>query len=159
MELGSEPEAKGLIENEDKEILLEEYRQLVGERRFVMTRYMQTLIFYPVVMGYSFVELVSFQSRFTAALIAVFMLVANTIFLYGADKFRSMAYHALNREAVIAHHLRTQKPHPMLWGYYFGIAAVVLGYLVIIVVFYVKMFHPEWALVGGQLPPVAIHMH
>ncbi|HVG20208.1 MAG TPA: hypothetical protein VNI02_14255 [Blastocatellia bacterium] len=123
---------------------MEEYKIIVSERRFIMTRYMQSLIFYPVIMGYSFKELLGSQSRWSLVLFAIFMVLVNTAFFYSAINFRSMAYHALDREMILADHLGVQRPHPMIWGYYTGIYGLTVAYILVIIVVWMKIAHPDW---------------
>ena len=127
----------------NEQLILAEYKLIVKERRFVMTRYIQSLIVYPVIMGYSFKELLAAQSPLASVLFSIFMISANSVYWYLANHFRSMAYHALNRETVIAHRLKLQYPHPMIWGYRAGVSAFVIAYLLVGVILFLKVLHPE----------------
>jgi len=134
----------------DKEVILEEYRVIVAERRFIMTRYMQSMTFYVVVMGYSFAQFLAATSISASIVYALFMLLVNTAFVFGARNFRKMAYHAINREAILARRLGVQYPYPMMWGYQTGIYSLVAAYILVLLLLYAKIFHPFGAL---PMPP------
>lgn len=145
-QLSSEPVALATL-SDNEQIVLEEYKLIVAERRFVMERYIQGLVIYSVVMGYSFKELLIAPTAEASVLLSLFVFALNTAYWYSANKFRSMAYHALNRERTIAVSLNVQLPHPMIWGYYVGIWAFVTAYLLVAVILYLKILFP------GLLPP------
>jgi hypothetical protein len=128
----------------DKEIVLEEYKLIVSERRFIMARYMQSLIFYPVIFAYAFRELLYAPTIAATIMIGIFMFSINTAYLYAAHNFRSMAYHALDREMILANHLKVQHPHPMIWGYYAGIVILIVTYIGTIILLLIKVRHPNW---------------
>jgi hypothetical protein len=123
----------------DKNIALEEYKLLISERRFIMERYMQSLILYPVIVGYTFKELLAAQSSVTAIAFAVFIMVVNSGYLYAVNHFRSMAYHAIRREERIARFLKMQLPHSYMWGYYAGVGAFTTTYVLALCLLVVKL--------------------
>ncbi|PYP86458.1 MAG: hypothetical protein DMF61_13315 [Blastocatellia bacterium AA13] len=124
----------------DGELILEEYKHLIAERRFIMTRYMQFLIFYPIIVGYSFKELLSAESIRTALLIMLFIFLVNSVCVYGATRFRSMAYHALDREVLLADKLGMQRPHPK-WGYRAGMYSFIVCYGLTILIILGRIFN------------------
>lgn len=136
---------------ENEQILLEEYKLIVAERRFIMTRYMQSLIFYPVVMGYAFKELLSAPSLRASVLFSLFMIGVNSVYWYAANRFRSMAYHALDREMILAKHLHTQLPHPMIWGYHAGVSAFTFTFILVGVILLGKTLHVLPPMGGGPI--------
>ena len=122
-----------------------------------MARYIQSLIIYPVIMGYGFQQILT-QSRLVSVLLAIFMILVNTIFLFGANGFRSMAYHALNREKLVCDGLGVQYPHPMIWGYYGGVCGFLIAYLLFLAVIYLRIFDPElFPTSAGSLGQAAQH--
>jgi hypothetical protein len=148
-----------------EEMVLEEYKLIVSERRFIMVRYMQSLIFYPVIFAYAFRELIYAQTVWTTIVVAVFIFFINAAYLYGAINFRSMAYHALNREMILAEHLKVQLPHPMIWGYYAGIVILIVTYIGTVVLILIKVYRPHWLPstpiqgVGSNLPSIFLGIY
>lgn len=138
--LSANPELDTKV-NCDDHMAREEYKLIVAERRFIMTRYMQGLVFYPVIMGYAFRELLYAESLVTSFLFALFMVSVNWIAQVAAKHFRSMAYHALNREKILAEHFNVQKPHPMIWGYRLGVTLFRIAYILILAVIVVKVLN------------------
>ena len=111
----SVPESSKEI-RQDPELALEEYKILTTEAQFVMTRYMQMLALYLFAIGALVSELVQAPDLTITVLWIVGLTILNFGAFYGARRFRSMAYHSLNRLALLAEHFRMQKPHPMIWG-------------------------------------------
>ncbi len=112
------------ISNEElpeKDLILEEYKILSEQSRFIMTRYMQALIVHLAFMGYVLVQLSNSPSKKMSIIITTVVLLVNIVSFYAASWFKSMAYHSLNRQAILADTLGFQRPHPMIWGYYGGI--------------------------------------
>ena len=66
------------------------------------------------------------------------MSVANTIGVFIASRFKSMAFHAIEREARLADRLVFQKPHSMKWGYTFGLFFVFLVQVIVLVLSYIR---------------------
>ncbi len=133
MTLSKKPVARDDYPLDNKQIL-EEYKLLIEERRFVMTRYMQGIAIYLALMGFAIKEIVSIPSFTIATLLGIFVSCLNILTYYGAVCFRSMAYHALNREAILADRLKMQRPHPLIWGYYGGIIGFTLSQIALIAI-------------------------
>lgn len=116
--------------------LLEEYKLLEQQARFVMTSYMQGLGLYLALVGFGIREVLESKDGLrTVALIGA-LTCGNILAVYGAGHFRRMAYHALNRQSELADRLGFQGPYPMLWGYKAGIASFILVQLGMIAAFF-----------------------
>jgi hypothetical protein len=134
MTLGADPIAGESIP--ETSTAVEEYKLQVEETRFLMTRYMQAGAIYLALIGFAAKLTMDTSSLQIALLVAVIAFFLNLGTFYVAGHFRSMVYHALNRVALLADHLGTQQPHPMMWGYYIGLITfaviqVALGILVV----------------------------
>ena len=92
-----------------------------------MSKYIHGLGFYLVFAGFTLKTLLESPEYFITLVVLIGFSFVNVGFFYAAGKFRSMAYHVLNRESLLAAHLSFQKPHPMLWGYYSGILAFLVA--------------------------------
>ncbi len=119
-------------------LVLEEYKVIVEESRFVMSRYMQALIIHIALMGFAAKEIAAAPTGAIALTLALAVFVLNFGAYYGAVCFRSMAYHALNRQAVLADNLGIQRPHPMIWGYYLGLGSITISEICLLVFMYLK---------------------
>ena len=115
-----------------------EYKALVEESRFVMTRYIQALGLYLALTGFGVREILSAPSKEISLIIVVFITCFNVLGYYGARKFKSMAYHALNRQALLSDHLNIQRPYPMIWGYRSGIACLIISQISLIIIIILK---------------------
>lgn len=124
MELKSKPVSS--TELPCNENTIEEYKALSEECRFVMAKYMQGLVVYLALMAFGIKELISAKSIEQVIYIPFILTIYNALAFYAAKKFRSMAYHALNRKAILADILKFQRPHPMIWGYYIGILSILI---------------------------------
>ncbi len=121
--------------------ILEEYKLLTEESRFVMTRYIQALGLYLALIGFGVKEVLSTPANEISLIIAVFITCFNGLGYYGARKFKGMAYHALNRQALLADHLDMQRPYPMTWGYRSGIACLIISQISLIIIIIIRFFH------------------
>lgn len=108
---------------------------------------MQFLMFYPIIMGYSFSQVLTSSAYLVVVAYGVFILFVNGGYAYGAQHFRSMAYHALNREAALADRLDMQRPHPMIWGYRAGQVTFGVSSVFAIVLLTVRILQ-----LAGRLP-------
>lgn len=132
MKLEDKPVARSEAPDEDK--ILEEYKILVEESRFVMTKYMQALGLYLALMGFGVKEILSASSAEYTIIITFLMSCLNVLTYYGANKFRSMAYHSLVRQTILADYLKMQHPHAMVWGYYAGIACFTIFQILLLII-------------------------
>lgn len=119
-------------------IVLEEFKQLINERRFVMKSYMQALALYLALAGYGVKELLAGSAPFTPIVAGLFTAL-NVVAFYAAGRFRSMAVHATNREEELAHQLGIKGPHSLIWGYGSGIAVVVLYQIAVTLITVLKL--------------------
>jgi hypothetical protein len=119
-----DPETSTEIPKEPK-YALEEYKILVEEARFTMTRYMQMFALYIILISLFTGELIKASELSVMILITSSVTILNIAVFYGAIWFRSMAYHNLNRLVLLSEYFHMQKPHPMDWGYRGGVTAIV----------------------------------
>lgn len=132
----------GRTQDRRLQIDLEEYRQLVEERRFVMQRYIQSLFIYLAVMGYSIKELLFIAPDPIFITLTALLICAIAFAYYAARQFRSMAYHAIDREKLLAMKLQVQPPHEMLWGYYGGIFLLLSGLIAVLALIVHRFIRP-----------------
>ncbi len=116
------------------ENLIEEYKTIIEDRRFVMSRYMQALSFYLALVAFTLKEMVETKSTSTGLLIAAFVTATNVVGWYASVKFKSMALHSLERESILADKLGMQWPHSIKWGYYVGMLFVLFTQLAILAI-------------------------
>lgn len=111
----------------DPSITLEEYKSLVLERRFVMTSYIQAIAFYVAVVGFSGGQYFAVHTRSQRLFLLAFVIGVNTLAWLTAGKFRKLAYHAIDRETLLAQSLGMQAPYPLVWGYQYalGMGAII----------------------------------
>ncbi|TXT19440.1 MAG: hypothetical protein FD138_4337 [Planctomycetota bacterium] len=128
-----EPQPRLKTDTPSSDRILDEYKILVDERRFVMTQYVQSLALYIALVGLALRESLATNQIDLSIAVTIFVTCMNFAYWYGARQFRSMAHHALNREALLADVLGFQHPHPMLWGYYCGISAFIISECAVIV--------------------------
>lgn len=95
-----------------------------------MTRYIQMLAIAAPVIGLLLREMFLALEIVTVGLWVVVATLLNGLLLYGARRFRSMAYHTLDRLALLSDHLGMQRPYPMMWGYRGGLSVIALFELV-----------------------------
>jgi len=111
---------------------LEEYRQVLEERRFVMTRYMQAVGLYLALAGFAGKELLDARSPGRLWLLAVLLSSLNLMGVWAARRFRSMAERAMLRESYFVEHYGVQQMHLLFWGYWGGLILVLLDQLVLV---------------------------
>jgi hypothetical protein len=119
--------------------MLEEWKQLIEERRFVMRSYMQALALYLALGGYALKELLASESPLLAILIGLFFTSLNGVAVYAASRFKSMAMHAIEQEEMLATSLGIKTPHSLTWGYNGGICVVIFFQLAVISAVALKM--------------------
>lgn len=81
---------------------IEEYKSLLEERRFLITRFMHVCALYIAIIAYTLKEILTKENFEVNKLVYVFLCVVNFIAIYGALGFRSMIIFTQNREAIIA---------------------------------------------------------
>ncbi len=121
-------------------LVLEEYKMVAEESRFVMTRYMQAVVIHIALMGFVAKEIIAEKTTAIALTIALSVFILNFGGYYCAGRFRSMAFHALNRETVLADHLGFQQPHAMVWGYYIGLVWITLSEISLLILMCLKCY-------------------
>src|ERR1039458_6568058 len=77
---------------------VEEYKQVLKERHFVMTRFMQAVGLYLTLSGFALNELVQTKAKGRIVLLVALFTTLNVVALYVARKFKGMATHALRSE-------------------------------------------------------------
>jgi sulfite exporter TauE/SafE len=124
------------------EFALEEYRQVLKERRFVMTRYMQAVGLYLALSGFAVREVVDARTLLWAGIVAGVVTILNGLAFYAAGRFRSMAKKAMQRETEFSNRYGTQTMHDLFWGYWGGIALVSVSQLIVFAAVILKAVHP-----------------
>ena len=122
------------------EFALEEYKQVLEERRTVLTRYVQAVGFYLALSGFGLRELVTVS---TPALIlgsSILFSILNVLAFYVAIKFRSMAKLAAQREEVYVNRYHLQRAHELLWGYKASLWLVILNEATIVALVIWKVY-------------------
>ncbi len=102
---------------EDNHVLLEEYKIVVEDRRFAITRFMQGVAFYLAIIGLVAREYFQLGTDKARLFFLLFAFTVNCVAWLAAGRFKSMAEHALYRESLLAEKLRVQAGHPLTWGY------------------------------------------
>lgn len=112
--------------SDNQNLILEEYKILVEERRFVATRYMYAVALYFAIVGLSLREMTS-SSEFAYS-ISLFGLVTclNAIGIVAALFFTRLALHSMAREKAAAIKLRFQPPISHIWGLYVVFAVFIV---------------------------------
>ena len=106
-------------------IRLEEYKQILKERHFVMTRYMQAVGLYLLLSSYVLTQLLKDNiPRQQLWLLGTAFSVLNVAAFFAAGKFREMARHARDREVAIARLLSVGMTPELYWGHRLGIVLV-----------------------------------
>ncbi len=118
----------GITGAERLKLDMAEYHALVEERRFVMKSYMNAIIIYLALMGYTLKELLelNLKSAFLFHFLSAILFFLNLCGFYPANNFKTMATHAMSRECQLASKLGLQPPHSLLWGYHLGCLLLVL---------------------------------
>ena len=124
---------------QDTQLLLEEYKVLVDQNRFVMTRYMQAAAIYIALIGFSLKEVITVDQLTIMLILSTLISLLNFVGYYIAIHFRGMAYHTLNKQTEVANKLNFQPPYPLIWGYYSGIILVTVVQLTIILIILLRL--------------------
>jgi hypothetical protein len=103
---------------------LEEYKQVLMERQFVMTRYMQAIGLYVTLSGFALKELADANSLNRVWVLGSLFTVLNIMALFVAREFRNMADRAMRREAYFVDRYHVQQMYTLFWGYYAGVVLV-----------------------------------
>jgi hypothetical protein len=122
---------------------LEEYKQVLKERHFVMTRYMQAVGLYLALSGFALRELSSAQSASQVWLLAVSFTLLNVVAPYAARQFRNMARDAMNRELHFVAQYHVRQMHDLFWGYYLGLWLVGIDQAAVVAVAILKLALPQ----------------
>ncbi len=100
------------------DLVLEEYKILVDERRFIMTRYMQAFAVYLTIIGLSLKGILEATEQderyFLFALVTMF----NIVGFFAARYFAKMAMYCMERESYNAKILGYLGPGNHAWGYW-----------------------------------------
>jgi len=120
---------------------LEEYIQVLHERQFVMTRYMQAVGLYVTLSGFALKELVGASSANRVWILFILLTVLNVLALFAARQFRNMAHHTMVREMHFVQRYNLQQTYQLFWGYYAGVILVCLSQATMISVLIIKL---EW---------------
>jgi len=139
MAVESEPERNGLHEAFE----LEEYKHVLKERRFVMTRYMQALGLYLALSGFALGELSSAKSASQVWLLALSFTLLNIVAPYAAGQFRNMARDAMNRELHFVAQYHVRQMHDLFWGYYLGLWIVGIDQAAVVAIAVLKLAFPQ----------------
>src|ERR1700720_2449055 len=115
------------------EFAVEEYKQVLEERRMVMTRFIQAVGFYLALSGFGLRELISTSARPFVVTLSILFSVLNILAVYAAYKFRRMAWSAAEREKFFVQQYRVAQTHELFWGYIAGIWLVILGEVTVVV--------------------------
>lgn len=111
---------------------LQEWKQVIEERRFVMLSYMQALALYLALGGYALKELLGENSLPIVIMTGIFFTCINGIALFAAARFKSMAVHASNREIALAAKFGVPPAHCLKWGHTSGVIVVVFFQVAVI---------------------------
>ena len=103
---------------------LEEYKQVLKERHFIMTRYIQAVGLYVTLSGFALKELVDQVPINRVWLLASLFSVLNILALIVARQFRNMADHTMKREMYFVDRYHVQQMYRLFWGYYTGVILV-----------------------------------
>jgi|ERR1035437_1444309 hypothetical protein len=125
---------------------VEEYRQVLKERHFVMTRFMQAVGLYLTLSGFALNELVQTRSKTRVVVLVTLFTILNAVALYVARKFKDMATHALNRERAIVERHNLSQSSTLFWGYYATLVLVCVSEIAILTVLAVDMLAPPGTL-------------
>lgn len=113
---------------------LEEYKQVLLERQFVMSRYMQAVGLYLALSGFALRELLDAKTEPRAYFLAILFSTLNIIAICVARQFRNMADHAMQREHYFAKRHHLAKAYQLFWGYRAGILLVGVNEVAIVLV-------------------------
>ena len=113
----------------NQDLLIEEFKHVTAEVQFIVVRYMQAGALYLAFVAFATKELLTSTEGSMLLVLFSCLSVFNCVALYVVSQFRSMAYHSLERQGVLADELRFQRPHHMVWGYYCGVISVLFSEL------------------------------
>src|ERR1017187_3366710 len=94
---------------------LEEYKQVLNERHFVMTRYIQAVGLYVTLSGFALNELLKPAPMNRTWLLASLFSVLNVLALVVARQFRNMADRAMQREIYFVNRYHVRQMYPLFW--------------------------------------------
>jgi len=127
------------------EFELEEYKQVLEERRFVMTRCMQAIGLYLALSGFAVKQLLDARSPVLLCLLAVILTLLNGVAVWAAGRFRSMATQAMSRESYFVQRYNLQQMHSLFWGYYGAWLLVVVDQVAVLCVVLWRFSSPSSA--------------
>jgi hypothetical protein len=106
---------------------IEDYRQILEERRFVMTRYMQALWLYLALSGYGLSKLLELKSATLIYGVGIAYSLLNVVAFHVAGRFRGMARVASLQEMHYVEKYKLSRRPVLYWGYWMGILVVILS--------------------------------
>lgn len=118
---------------------LEEYKQVLNERQFVMTRYMQAVGLYLTLSGFALRELLDAPSSYRVWILSTIFTALNLLAVYAAWEFRNMAHRAMKREVYFVDRYSLQQTQTLFWGYWLGIALVCLDQSAVLTITAIKL--------------------
>ena len=125
---------------------LEEYKQVLRERQFVMKSYMQAVGLYLALSGFALKELLDARSAYRTWILAGAFTLANVLALFAANRFKGMAEHAMNRERFFVERYSLEQTSVLFWGYHLGVILVAIDQVAVITI----------ALMKAMLSPTAL---
>ena len=134
----------GRDKGDSTQFIVEEYRQVLAERKFVATSTMQAVGLYLALPGFGLKELVDANPPRVAVFYAAILMALNLVAYYVARSFRDMARHALEWEReFVQRGLVGRQHHELFWGYRSSVAAVAIMQTAAAVILLLKFF-PRW---------------
>lgn len=122
---------------------VEEYKQVLNERHFVMTRFMQAVGLYLALSGFALKELVETLAITRVVVLVALLTILNTLAWYVARKFKDMATHALQRERAIVERHNVTQSSTLFWGYYAALVLVCVSEIAILTILALDMLAPD----------------
>jgi len=126
---------------------LEEYKILVEERRFMMTRYMQAFALYLAIISLTLREFLLATTPLHFVSLWVFLTFIHTLAIWGSLQFRKFTNSAIEREATLAQKLNFLRAGSLEWGYGFSFCFFVLAEVLVTVLLVVRLW-PHCSLVA-----------
>ncbi len=120
---------------------LEEYKQVLNERQFVMTRYMQAVGLYVTLSGLGLKQLAEASEIPRVWFLALLFTSLNVVASIAARKFRDMANNALEREKDFVKKYQLRQMQDLFWGYYAGVFLVIASQTGIVVISVFRINH------------------
>ena len=117
--------------------ILDEFKHVSEDRRFIMTRYMQAGVIYITTLGFGVKFLLQADTKIVLLTFAIFFESINISAILLARKFRDLAMHSINRETELAKKLNFQPPYSLMWGYWGGLMTAcfsILAFLILTIV-------------------------